>query len=36
MDQIPPHELSRLEAIANTTQPLDELVARRLDGEPLQ
>lgn len=36
MDQIPPHELSRLEAIADPSQPLEELVARRLDGEPLQ
>ncbi|HZD21948.1 MAG TPA: peptide chain release factor N(5)-glutamine methyltransferase [Acidimicrobiia bacterium] len=36
MDQIPKHELSRLEAIAGPSQPLEELVARRLDGEPLQ
>ena len=36
MDQIPPHELSRLEAIAGPSKPLEELVARRLDGEPLQ
>lgn len=36
MEQIPPHELSRLEAIAGPSRPLEELVARRLDGEPLQ
>jgi release factor glutamine methyltransferase len=36
MEQIPPHELSRLEAIAGPSKPLEELVARRLDGEPLQ
>lgn len=36
MDQIPPHELSRLEAIADSSQTLEDLVARRLDGEPLQ
>ncbi|HUF14463.1 MAG TPA: peptide chain release factor N(5)-glutamine methyltransferase [Acidimicrobiia bacterium] len=36
MGQIPPHELSRLEAIAGPSRPLEELVARRLGGEPLQ
>lgn len=36
MNQIPPHELSRLEAIAGPSRPLEELVARRVDGEPLQ
>lgn len=36
MEQIPPHELSRLEAIAGPSLPLEELVARRLGGEPLQ
>lgn len=36
MDKIPPHEMSRLEAIAGPSNPLEELVARRLDGEPLQ
>jgi release factor glutamine methyltransferase len=36
MEQIPPHELSRLEAIAGPSKPLQELVARRLGGEPLQ
>lgn len=36
MDQVPQHELSRLEAVAGPSQPLEELVARRLDGEPLQ
>lgn len=36
MEQIPPHELSRLEAVAGPSQPLEDLVARRLGGEPLQ
>lgn len=36
MEQIPPHELSRLKAIAGPSQPLADLVARRLGGEPLQ
>lgn len=36
MEQIPPHELSRLEAIADPSKPLEDLVARRLGGEPLQ
>lgn len=36
MEQIPPHELSRLEAIAGPSKPLEDLVARRLGGEPLQ
>lgn len=36
MDQIPPHELSRLEAVAGEGHTLEELVARRLGGEPLQ
>jgi release factor glutamine methyltransferase len=36
MEKIPPHELSRLEAIAGPSKPLEELVARRLGGEPLQ
>ena len=36
MEQIPPHELARLEAIAGPSQPLEELVDRRLGGEPLQ
>lgn len=36
MEQIPQHELTRLEAIAGPSQPLEELVARRLGGEPLQ
>ena len=34
--QIPQHELSRLEAIAGPSKPLEDLVARRLGGEPLQ
>lgn len=36
MENIPPHELTRLEAISGPSQPLEELVARRLGGEPLQ
>lgn len=36
MEQIPPHELTRLEALAGPSRPLEELVARRLGGEPLQ
>lgn len=36
MAEIPPHELSRLEAIAGPSKPLEDLVARRLGGEPLQ
>lgn len=36
MDQIPPHEMSRLEAIAGPSKPLEELIERRLGGEPLQ
>ncbi|MGB7860344.1 MAG: peptide chain release factor N(5)-glutamine methyltransferase [Acidimicrobiia bacterium] len=36
MESLPPHELSRLEAIAGPEQSLDELVRRRVGGEPLQ
>lgn len=36
MDQIPQHELSRLAEIAGPSKPLEDLVARRLGGEPLQ
>jgi release factor glutamine methyltransferase len=36
MEQIPPHERSRLEAIADQSELLEDLIARRLDGEPLQ
>ncbi len=36
MEQIPRHELDRLEAIAGPRKPLEDLVARRLGGEPLQ
>lgn len=36
MDRLPPHELNRLEAVAGPDNPLEELVARRLGGEPLQ
>lgn len=37
MANLPPHEMSRLEAIAGgDTRSLEELVSRRVDGEPLQ
>ncbi len=36
MGTIPDHEMARLEAMAGPDNSLDELVARRLDGEPLQ
>ncbi len=36
MDRLPRHELNRLEAVAGPDNPLEELVARRLGGEPLQ
>lgn len=36
MGLIPDHEKKRLEAIAGPDQPLDELIARRVAGEPLQ
>lgn len=36
MEDIPQHELSRLEAIAGPSKPLEDLVERRLGGEPLQ
>ncbi len=36
MDSIPEHELSRLEALARTDQPLEMLIERRKNGEPLQ
>lgn len=36
MEQIPQHELDRLEAVAGPSKPLEDLVARRLGGEPLQ
>lgn len=37
MADLPPHELSRLEAIAGGENgSLEELVSRRIDGEPLQ
>lgn len=36
MEQIPQHELARLEAIAGSEGQLEELVARRVNGEPLQ
>lgn len=36
MEQIPSHELNRLEAVAGEKGPLEELVSRRAGGEPLQ
>jgi len=36
MDSIPEHELSRLEALARADQPLEMLIERRKNGEPLQ
>lgn len=36
MGRLPPHEMARLEAVAGPDQPLEELVARRESGEPLQ
>ena len=36
MGAIPDHELKRLEAVAGPDRSIDELVARRLAGEPLQ
>lgn len=36
MGVIPDHEKKRLEAVAGPGQPLDELIARRAAGEPLQ
>jgi release factor glutamine methyltransferase len=36
MELVPEYEKSRLEAIAGPEQPLDELIARRVAGEPLQ
>lgn len=33
---IPDHEKKRLEAVAGPERPLDELIARRVSGEPLQ
>lgn len=36
MGLLPPHEMARLEAIAGPDRPLEELVARREGGEPLQ
>jgi len=36
MELIPEYELRRLEAIAGPDKPLDELIARRVSGEPLQ
>ncbi|MFZ0627319.1 MAG: peptide chain release factor N(5)-glutamine methyltransferase [Acidimicrobiia bacterium] len=36
MSTIPDHEKTRLEALVDDDRPLDELIARRLSGEPLQ
>jgi release factor glutamine methyltransferase len=36
MGSIPDHERARLEAIAGPSRPLEDLVRRRLQGEPLQ
>ncbi len=36
MGNLPDHEMTRLEALAGPELPLEELVARRLAGEPLQ
>jgi len=36
MGTIPDHEMARLESLAKPDTPLEGLVARRLDGEPLQ
>ncbi|HSO49498.1 MAG TPA: HemK/PrmC family methyltransferase, partial [Acidimicrobiia bacterium] len=36
MSTIPDHEMSRLESLARPEAPLEDLVARRLAGEPLQ
>ena len=37
VDELPPHELKRLEAVAaGDQQSLEQLVSRRVEGEPLQ
>jgi release factor glutamine methyltransferase len=36
MDPLPDHELRRLEAVAGLNGTIEELIKRRLDGEPLQ
>lgn len=36
MGDLPRHELSRLEAVSGPSKPLEDLVARRVGGEPLQ
>jgi release factor glutamine methyltransferase len=36
MGTIPDHEMARLEALAGPEAPLEDLIARRLAGEPLQ
>jgi release factor glutamine methyltransferase len=36
MDRLPDHELRRLEAVAGVNGTIDDLIKRRLDGEPLQ
>jgi release factor glutamine methyltransferase len=36
MDRLPDHELRRLEAVAGLNSTIEDLIKRRLDGEPLQ
>jgi release factor glutamine methyltransferase len=36
MGLLPPHELRRLEALAGPDRPLEDLIRRRVEGEPLQ
>lgn len=36
MDRLPDHELRRLEAVAGVNGTIEDLIKRRLDGEPLQ
>jgi release factor glutamine methyltransferase len=36
MDRLPDHELRRLEAVAGLNGTIEDLIRRRLDGEPLQ
>lgn len=36
METLPDHELARLEAVAGPDKPLETLIERRMNGEPLQ